>query len=51
MSCCDGWDLGEPNGECPKCGADTVDGQAATGCNYSPVICKECGDAPCDLSC
>ena len=49
--CCDGWDEGEPNGECHKCGTPTVDGVAATGCNYSPTLCDECGDSPCDLSC
>ena len=51
--CCDGWDLGSENinGTCPDCGTDTVDGQAVDGCNYSPVLCKTCNDAPCDLSC
>lgn len=49
--CCDPWDYGKPDGERPKCGTPTVDGQAAEGCNYSPVICDVCGDAPCDLSC
>lgn len=49
--CCDAWNEGKPNGECPKCGAPTVDGIAATGCNYSPVQCDKCGDAPCDQSC
>jgi hypothetical protein len=51
--CSDGWDLGRENvnGTCHKCGTDTVDGQAVEGCNWSPVLCEECGDAPCDLSC
>ena len=54
--CCDGWnfveeDGAEINGKCPDCGMATVDGSAYKGCNYSPVICETCGDAPCDLSC
>ena len=49
--CCDGWDYGEPDGICPDCGEPTVDGKAATGCFYSPVICETCGAAPCDGSC
>lgn len=49
--CCDGWNLGKPNGECPECGTPTVDGVAVTGCNYSPVLCDKCGAAPCDQSC
>lgn len=52
--CCDGWCLekGEvANGICPECGEETLDGVATSGCNYSPVICDTCGDAPCDGSC
>jgi hypothetical protein len=50
--CCDGWDFSEEvNGECPDCGEPTVDGGAATGCNYSPVECETCGWRPCDNSC
>lgn len=50
--CCDDWDMTEAvDGECPDCGCPTVDGEAAQGCHYSPVICKTCGDAPCDGSC
>jgi hypothetical protein len=49
--CCDEWNTGEPNGECSDCGEPTVDGHAAKGCNYSPVICESCGSAPCDQSC
>ena len=51
--CCDGWkfDDSEVNGVCPDCGEPTVDGEAQEGCNWSPVICKTCGDAPCDGSC
>lgn len=54
MSCCDSWHLesGEkPDGICPDCGGETLYGQAVEGCNYSPVICETCGDAPCDGSC
>ena len=51
--CSDGWssEESEVNGECPDCGKETVDGTVASGCNYSPVICKTCGYPPCDLSC
>ena len=52
--CCDGWspEKGEKiNGKCPSCGEDTIDGMSPYGCNYSPVICDECGDTPCDQSC
>lgn len=54
--CCDGWDLeadepGDVSSECEYCGTPTVNGHAAYGCNYSPVICEECGAAPCDNSC
>jgi len=50
--CCDGWDYGTPKGECPECGAPVDDdGDAVTGCNYSPTECLICGDAPCDGSC
>lgn len=51
--CSDGWRYGldEVNGECPDCGYPTVDGEAFEGCNWSPVLCQTCGDAPCDGSC
>lgn len=55
--CADGWDYlydgysGEIK-ECPKCGEDTDDeGVALKGCKYSPILCVECGSAPCDGSC
>lgn len=51
MSCCDEYNLGEPDGECPDCGTPTVEGEAAVGCGYSPVECETCGFQPCDLSC
>lgn len=63
--CCDGWEIkpegdDESLGECPDCGAPVVilnrgDAEfhyyAVSGCNYSPILCKTCGDAPCDQSC
>jgi hypothetical protein len=41
----------EINGECPVCGEPTVDGEAYDICAWSPVVCEECGNAPCDGSC
>jgi hypothetical protein len=53
--CSDPWDRTEDgskiDGECPDCGAETVDGKAAYGCCWSPVDCDTCGSAPCDWSC
>lgn len=50
--CCDRWGTYEKAGECPDCGMDVdEDGDAIYGCNYSPVLCETCGDAPCDDSC
>ena len=49
--CSDPWDLGEPNGECPDCGEPTTDGDATTGCIWSPETCETCGARPCDESC
>jgi len=51
MSCCDSWYIGEPNGVCPVCGEETVDGHAATGCGSAPIMCDTCGASPCDGSC
>ena len=52
MTCCDGWDYGEPVGECPVCGEPVdEDGDAVIGCNYSPIGCEVCGSRPCDESC
>jgi len=53
MSCADGWSFKpeEINGVCPDCGEDTVDGEAAEGCHWSPMTCKTCGAQPCDQSC
>ena len=51
--CADGtyYEDSEVNGTCPECGEPTVDGEAQSRCNYSPVECEECGYAPCDESC
>lgn len=53
--CADPYDLtddgSEIDGVCPDCGTETVDGDAAQGCNYSPVECTTCGWSPCDQSC
>ena len=51
MECCDGWDS-VAVGVCPACGEPVdADGDAASGCNYSPVQCDVCGARPCDDSC
>jgi len=39
------------NGECPDCGAPTVDGEAQDICRFSPLVCETCGYRPCDESC
>ena len=51
--CSDGWysEESEIDGECPDCGEPTVEGVAASGCNYSPMVCETCGARPCDGSC
>lgn len=51
--CCEprGYKPEEINGECPDCGADTVDGDAYEKCCYSPKTCETCGRKPCDGSC
>ena len=49
--CCDGW-YNEVVGECPDCGEPVdKDGEAATGCYYSPKTCKTCGARPCNGIC
>lgn len=51
MSCCEPWE-NEAVGICPECGGDTdSEGNAATGCEYSPKTCETCGAQPCDGSC
>jgi len=50
--CADGWFNGEPTGECPECGEPVdEDGDAVSGCSYSPITCDTCGARPCDGSC
>lgn len=39
------------DGECPDCGADTVEGEAFDNCGYSPCQCETCNWRPCDGSC
>jgi hypothetical protein len=54
MGCCAAmeWDDDEkPNGKCPDCGAETVNGEAYEQCSYSPCLCDTCHSAPCDWSC
>ncbi len=54
MMCCAPieWEPNDaPNGECPECGCETVDGQAYECCYYSPELCETCHSAPCDGSC
>ena len=53
MGCCEGWSSApdEIDGECPDCGESTVEGLAAEGCDWSPVVCETCGSRPCDESC
>lgn len=41
----------EPDGVCPVCGEDTVDGESVNKCSYSPTLCDVCGYGPCDGSC
>ncbi len=50
--CCDSFQNGPQVGECPDCGGPVdADGDACSGCNYSPCICETCGARPCDGSC
>lgn len=56
--CCEGWNFYPKNyrdediAKCPDCGEDVdADGDAMVGCDWSPVLCKTCGSAPCDGSC
>lgn len=51
--CADGWSsyASAVNGTCPDCGILTIDGEAAYGCNWSPVTCETCGYRECDDSC
>lgn len=51
--CCEpsGYNKNEINGECPKCQAETIDGDAYENCGYSETLCELCGWSPCDGSC
>jgi hypothetical protein len=51
--CCDYWStpVDEVNGICPECEHPTVDGDAASGCHYSPTSCGICGHQRCDQYC
>ena len=52
--CCDpvnNFRYDQIDGECEKCGEDTVDGVAFDACSYSSVDCDKCGYAPCKDSC
>lgn len=53
VGCSEGWSGRsiDIDGVCPVCGEPTINGCAPSGCGYSPVICDECGSAPCDGSC
>lgn len=52
-NCCDGWayPIDEVDGLCQDCGWPTVDGEAASGCYWSPLSCSTCGHKQCDGSC
>lgn len=51
--CCDGWyNTCSEELECPDCGEPVdQDGDALSGCNYSPTDCQTCGARPCNQSC
>jgi hypothetical protein len=51
--CCDNrTDNPKKAGVCPDCDGDVdADGDSLDICNYSPVVCETCGNAPCDGSC
>jgi hypothetical protein len=55
MSCCEPIEARPDDtvSKCPACGCDIdADGHTTeTGCAWSPVACKKCGDRPCDQSC
>ncbi len=48
--CIDGWSSPESSvdGECPDCGAQTINGRAAAGCYHGANVCDTCGYSPCD---
>ena len=50
--CCDDWDYGPAVSNCPDCGEPVnEDGEAVTGCKWSPTDCETCGSRPCDGLC
>lgn len=52
--CADPWyePLSNVHGVCPDCGSPVdKDGDAVTGCHYSPCDCETCGHCGCDQSC
>ena len=52
--CCDDWKTPKDDvvGVCSSCGYPVdANGDAASGCNWSPVECHVCGHAPCDGYC
>ena len=56
--CADGYfyedydeDMELVNGECPDCGALTIDGEAASGCAHAWDRCETCGHGTCDGGC
>ena len=53
IGCSEGWSskANEVNGECPDCGYPTVDGEAASGCDWSPISCETCGHRQCTGAC
>lgn len=52
MFCCSEGSIDEePDGACPECGAPTFEGDAIEWCEYSPILCENCGHRPCDGSC
>lgn len=51
MCCEPQGEAGKPNGTCPDCGEETVDGRSTDICGYSSKECETCDNAPCDGSC
>ena len=51
--CCEpsGYTEDQIDGECPVCGAPTVNDDAFEQCAYSHYTCESCHCAPCDDSC
>lgn len=50
--CCDNrGETADADGVCESCGELTAYGMSKDICCYSPQICEECENAPCDGSC